>query len=107
MTKYTKDDIGTVLVPVNKRESDATYFWRVVEFAKTLGYNDDGVDYTEDNYGLGERGTPADYKWAEARVAYGKAIDYIGDFLEGVSLHEEDAGLTIGKHWFEIWAEEK
>lgn len=96
MTKYTKSDIGKVLVPITEGLEPTEFMWNVVTFAKSLGYQDEGVDYTEDNYGIGERGFVDNEEWAEARVAYGEAIDYISEFCENdVTIETDENGLSI------------
>lgn len=102
MDKYTKADIGNVIVPIIEDETAVEFFWKVVNFARTLGYQDEGVDYTANNYGIGERGFVDDEEWAEARVAYGEAIDFIAGFCDTGSFIElTDDGLTICKHPYE------
>ena len=100
MTKYTKVDIGKVIVPLNENDTDVDFFWKVVEFAKTIGYEDEGVDYTENNYGIGERGFVDDEEWATARVAYGEAVDFIADLCEGSFVEVTEDGLVISNHPF-------
>ena len=101
MTKYTKADIGKVIVPAVEGEEATDFLWRVVEFARSLGYEDTDIDYTEDNYGLGERGFVDNEEWATARVAYGEAIDFIQqEICDKVSFDEINGALVITEHPF-------